>query len=56
MGRLAIVAKATGIVDNIVIWDGESPYDPGVDFETVVMGDAVVDIGWRYHDGTFEAV
>ena len=54
MQRLAVIVKETGIVDNIVIWDGESPYDPGADFETVPVGDAVVDIGWRYRDGTFE--
>lgn len=56
MQRLAVIVKETGLVDNIVVWDGESPYDPGADFETVVVGDAVVDIGWWYRDGTFEAV
>ena len=56
MQRLAVIVRETGMVDNIVIWDGESSYDPGADFEVVPMGDAVVDIGWRYRDGTFEAV
>jgi hypothetical protein len=56
MQRLAVIARETGMVDNIVIWDGASPYDPGADFETVVVGDAMVDIGWQYYDGTFEAV
>ena len=56
MQRLAVIVKETGIVDNIVIWDGESPYDPGADFETVLVGDAVVDIGYRYADGVFAAL
>ena len=55
MQRLAVIVKETGIVDNIVIWDGESPYDPGVDFETLPVDDAVVDIGYRYADGVFSA-
>ena len=53
MQRLAVIVKETGIVDNIVIWDGESPYDPGADFETVLVGDAVVDIGYLYAEGLF---
>ena len=56
MQRLAVIVRDTGIVDNIIIWDGESPYDPGADFETVPVGDAAVDIGWQYHNGIFEAV
>jgi hypothetical protein len=53
MQRLAVIVKETGIVDNIVIWDGESPYDPGADFETVPVGDAVVDIGYLSALGLF---
>ena len=55
MERLAVIVKETGLVDNIIIWDGESPYDPGADFETVSVGDGVVDIGYRYADGVFSA-
>jgi hypothetical protein len=55
MQRLAVIVKETGVVDNIVVWDGESPYDLGADFETVPVGDALVDMGFVYQGGVFRA-
>lgn len=43
------VIDAAGDVMRVVVWDGETPYDPGVGF-TLVQSD-IACAGWVY-DGT----
>lgn len=45
----AVVITATGVVDNVILWDGVTPYNPG-DAYTLVQSD-VANRGDTY-DGT----
>jgi hypothetical protein len=51
-----------GVVENVSIWDGVQPYDPGEDFILIPIpytideeGEVrhVAGIGWHYVDGEF---
>lgn len=44
----------TGLVVNVVIWDGESTWQPPEDQQLVELP-AGVGIGWTYVDGNFVA-
>jgi hypothetical protein len=50
----AIIQKSTGIVMNIVAWDGQSAWSPGNGFEVVAIGNSGAGIGWTYANGTFQ--
>ena len=39
MGRYAMVVTATGIVDNVILYDGVSPFTPPVGIELVEVDD-----------------
>ncbi len=46
--KYAIINSAS-IVENIIVWDGASPYDPGNGLTLVVINDGVMcQIGWIY--------
>jgi hypothetical protein len=49
----AIIQTSTGIVVNIVAWDGQSAWSPGNGFEVVALGNSGAGIGWTYADGVF---
>ena len=49
--RYAIIDTAAGLVVNVTIWDGKSPYVPENGF-SLVQADAP-GIGWRYTNGEF---
>jgi hypothetical protein len=49
----AIVEKSTGLVVNIVVWDGQSAWTPGEGFDVVAVGDSGAGIGWTFVDGVF---
>lgn len=42
------------VVENVIVWDGVEPYNPGADFILVkIENKAVVGIGWVYDGSTF---
>lgn len=54
MGIYATVNVATGIVENMSLWDGVSEWSPG-DGYIAVLADGIdnVTMGWSYSDGLF---
>jgi hypothetical protein len=41
-----------GVVYNIIVWDGVSPYDHGAQ-EAIQLDDSVIHVGFLYQDGQF---
>jgi hypothetical protein len=53
MKKIAMIRN--GIVENVAIWDGISPWNP-TDFELVEVTDQPqVGCGWSYSEGVFSA-
>jgi len=52
--RYAIVNTATDVVENVIIWDGETPYEPNEGYIVVSASDQV-SIGWLYVNGELQA-
>jgi hypothetical protein len=48
MSTYAVVLVETNICDNVVVWDGTSPWSPPVDHYTVNIDGSEVGIGWIY--------
>lgn len=47
-----VVNEQTNIVENVVLWDGESEWQPPVGtFAAPLVGEA--GIGWKYEGGVF---
>lgn len=47
--RAALVSKETKRVENIIVWEPGSNYDPGPEFLLVPLEEGeFVDIGWYY--------
>jgi hypothetical protein len=45
-----------GVVTNVVLWDGESEWQPPVDGSAVAISeDSAITIGWIYNGATFSA-
>lgn len=43
-----------GIVVNLIVWDGESPWSPPSDARVIeIPDDSPVDIGWSYDGSNF---
>ena len=54
MKNYALIETATSTVTNIIIWDGQGPWQPPDGFIAVVTPpDQGVSIGWSYVDGEF---
>ncbi len=53
--RYALVDKTTGIVDAVILWDGEAFYPVAENIELIALRDAVAGPGWMYANGTFTA-
>lgn len=54
MSRYAIVNTATTLVENICMWDGETPWTPLDGYEAAVIpADQPVGIGYFYSKGVF---
>lgn len=53
MGTYAVVNTSTNIVENVVVWDGESEWAPGDGYVAVEITTDGVGIGWGYVDGVF---
>lgn len=41
-----LIVDGDGSVSNVIVWDGEAPYDPGEGLTLTVQPDGV-GIGWR---------
>jgi hypothetical protein len=56
MADYALVNSTTGLIENITIWDGVTPWDPPAGFtaEEIPSGDFVI-IGYYYLGGTFQS-
>lgn len=51
--RYAIIETATGRVDNVILWDGETLFGAPNGYELVALGDTVCGPEWIYANGTF---
>lgn len=52
--RYAIVNDASKVVENIIVWDGVSPYTPPAGTTLVKVDGIPCDIGWiQQPDGSF---
>lgn len=49
----AVFEIATGLIVNVVLWDGEAQWTPGEGLDVVALGDSGAGIGWTYSSGTF---
>lgn len=49
----AVFEIATGLIVNVVLWDGEALWTPGEGLDVVVLGDSGAGIGWTYSNGIF---
>jgi hypothetical protein len=52
--RYAIVNSETNVVENVIVWDGETEYEPNEGY-IVVPASEQVSIGWHYVDGELQA-
>lgn len=48
MGIWAVVSKTTMIVENLIIWDGQTPWTPPEGFEAVDTRGQYVESGYTY--------
>ena len=51
----AVFEIATGLIVNVVLWDGEALWNPGEGFDVIPLGNSGAGIGWTYSGGTFTA-
>ena len=51
MSRYAVIEVSTGLVVNVIIWDGESLWTPPEG--CIAVATLVANIGWTYIDGEF---
>lgn len=52
--RYAIVNTTTNVVENVIIWDGETAYEPNAGYIVVEAPDQV-SIDWLYANGEFQS-
>lgn len=52
--KFAVINKGTNVVENVVLWDGVSKWDPGSDFFLIeVTGINPMGTGMLYDNGNF---
>ena len=51
MRKFAIILD--GIVENVAIWDGVTPWNPGDEYTIVEVTDIFCDIGYIYNENGF---
>ena len=49
----AVISLETKIVNNVIVWDGVTPWIPQTGYFTEPTGDSGAGIGWSYIDGQF---
>jgi hypothetical protein len=47
------IIDATGLVTNLVLWDGETPYDVSPNILVATNADPLAQIGGSYANGVF---
>ena len=55
MKKYAIVNNSTNLVENIIVWDGETLWTPPEGHIAVNIDDLDVGIGWTYNNGIVTA-
>lgn len=53
MDGYAMINVATNVVENLIAWDGVSPYSPPDGYILVKVEDPQVTTSWLYVDGQF---
>ena len=49
----AVINSETNIVENVILWDGVSPWAPPAGCYAEPIGDSGAGIGWSYINGQF---
>ena len=49
----AVINLQTNIVENAIVWDGVTQWDPPDGYYVEPFGDSVAGIGWSYIQGEF---
>lgn len=50
-----VIVDVSGNVINVILWDGQSPYQAPDNCTIIIAGDSGVGIGWTYANGEFLA-
>jgi hypothetical protein len=53
MKYFAMVGKESKVVENVMLWDGETEYYQDEKFDLVEITEENVGIGWSYENGIF---
>lgn len=53
MKYYAMISKTSKVVENVILWDGESEYCPNEEFDLVEIVEENVGIGYSYENGIF---
>lgn len=53
--KYAVISSSTNIVENVIMWDGVTPWTTPTGCYTVAIGDSGAGIGWSYINGAFVA-
>ena len=51
--KYAVINSETNIVENVIVWDGESHWAPPAGYYIEEIGDSCAGIGWSYINGQF---
>jgi hypothetical protein len=52
VARWAVIRDADDVVDNIIEWDGSTPWTPPAGHYVIAIGDQWCDIGYLYDPDT----
>jgi hypothetical protein len=52
LARWAVIRDDDNVVDNIIEWDGVTPWTPPAEHYVIAIGDQDCDIGYLYDPGT----
>jgi hypothetical protein len=51
----ALINSETNIVENVIVWDGKTPWAPPAGYYVHAVGASGAGIGWSYINGEFVA-
>jgi hypothetical protein len=51
--KYAVISSETNIVENVIVWDGVTPWTPPTGYYVEPIGDSGAWIGWSYINGQF---
>jgi hypothetical protein len=52
MNKYAVINTSTNLVENIIVWDGETSWEPPPGHISVNVDGLDVGIGWTYNNGS----